>query len=260
MSFRFDTYPTVYYDSDIPEVSDPEELRQVRRWECALGYRVLGALGWGLTGAGHVTARDSILTDHFWVLGFGVPFSQARMSDLILMSPEGEVVDGPAGLGVNHAAYFIHQPILAARPDLVSAVHCHTPYGTPWSSNLEPFRALSQESCAFVFDQSMYRGEDLEVIDTGGGARIAAAMGETKLCILRNHGLLTAAESPGIAVGWFVLAEQVAEVHVKAPAGKAISEAAARQVAAALAEPLIGWRTFHWLARNFVPDPSVVGP
>ena len=71
-AFSFDSYPTIYYDSEIPEVSDPEELRAVRKWECALGYRVLAAMRWGHTGAGHVTARDPILTDHFWVLGFGV--------------------------------------------------------------------------------------------------------------------------------------------------------------------------------------------
>lgn len=258
MKSRFDSYPTIYYDSEIPEVHDHEELRAVRKWECALGYRILGAMGWGQTGAGHITARDPILTDHFWVLGFGVPFSGAKMADLILMSPDGDVIEGPPGLAVNHAAYFIHHPILAARPDVASAVHCHTPFGTPWSTHVEPFRALSQESCAFVFDQAVYEGEDLEVVDTAGGARIAAAMGDSKLCILRNHGLLTAGASPGIAVGWFVLAEQVAEVHIKAPAGKAISGSAARDVADALAEPLVGWRTFQWLARNLVPDPSVV--
>jgi len=258
MTFRFDSYPTIYYDSEIPEVTDLEELRAVRKWECALGYRILAGRRWVYTGAGHVSARDPILTDHFWVLGFGVPFSEARVQDLVLMSPEGEVVEGPSGLSVNHAAYFIHQPILAARPDIASAVHCHTPFGTPWSTYVEPFRALSQESCAFVFDQSLYEGEDLEVVDTSGGARIAAAMGGSKLCILRNHGLLTCGGSPGIAMGWFVLAEQVAEVHVKAPSGKAISDEGARDVAEALAAPLVGWRTFHWLARYFVPDPSVV--
>ena len=258
MSFAFDSYPTIHYDHTVPEASDLEELRAVRKWECALGYRVFAAMRWGQTGEGHITARDPILTDHFWVLGYGISFSAARVEDLILLSPDGDVVDGSARHGVNHAAYYIHYPILAARPELGSAAHTHTPFGTPWSSHAEPFRALSQESCCFIFDQSVYEGEDLEVIDTDGGARIAAAMGDAKLCILRNHGLLTAAESPAIAVGWFALAERVAEVHIKAPTGRAITESAAINVARTVAEPLVGWQTFQWLARNLVPDPSVV--
>ena len=91
-----------------------------------------------------------------------------------------------------------------------------------------------------------------------GGERIAAAMGTTKLCILRNHGLLTGGASPGEAVGWFVTAERVAEVHVKAPEAKPISDEAAKEVERTLGSADMGWRVFQWLARDLVPDPSVV--
>ena len=138
------------------------------------------------------------------------------------------------------------------------AAHTHTQFGTPWSANVKPFRAISQESCGFVYNQSLYLGEDLEVVSTDGGARIADAMGTTHLCILRNHGLLTGGASPGEAVGWFVLAERVAEVHVKAPEAVAISDDAAKEVAREYDAPGMGWRVFQWLARDLVPDPSVV--
>ena len=98
-----------------------------------------------------------------------------------------------------------------------SASHTHTAFGTPWSANVEPFRAISQESCAFVFDQALFDDEEVEVLSTDGGKRIAASLGESKLCILRNHGLLTVGRTVEESVGWFVMAERVAEVHVKAP-------------------------------------------
>ena len=60
----------------------------------------------------------------------------------------------------------------------------------------------------FVYDQSIYRGDDLEVATIGGGHAIAEAMGATRLCILRNHGLLTGGASPGEAVG------QIGRAHV----------------------------------------------
>lgn len=260
MALQLDRYPDITYDLEAPILDDLEELRQLRKWEAAIGYRIFAAMRWGQLGDGHVTARDPILTDHFWVLGYGIPFREATMDNLTLVGPDGSGVAGPVENGVNFAAFHIHWPILAARPDLGSAAHTHSQHGTPWSANVQPFRAISQESCAFVFDQSLYLGEDLEVVSLDGGRRIAEAMGDTKVCILRNHGLLTGGRSPAEAVGSFVSAERVAEVHVKAPNAVAISDEAAKEVALALAGPQAAWRAFQWAARDLVPDPSVVLP
>ena len=203
--------------------------RAHRKRMCALGYRIFGAMRWGMLGDGHISARDPELTDHFWLLDWGVPFAEATVHQLVLVGPGGEVkdADGNATGAVNTAGYYIHHPLLAARPDIVSASHTHTAFGTPWSANVEPFRALSQEACAFVFDQALFDDEEVEVLSIDGGKRIAAALGNRKFCILRNHGLLTVGRSVEESVGWFVMAERVAEVHVKAPNGRPISDEAA---------------------------------
>ena len=195
MALDLDRYPEITYDSSTPEFDDLEDLRLHRKWEVALGYRVFAKLRWGQLGDGHITARDPILTDHFWVLSYGVPFWAATVDNLSLVAPGGAVVDGPDSSSVNYAAYNIHWPILDARRELVSAAHTHTPYGTPWSANVKAFEPISQEACSLVFDQSIYPGEDLEVTSVTGGEAIARAMGDTKLCILRNHGLLTGGRS-----------------------------------------------------------------
>ncbi|MEP6298585.1 MAG: class II aldolase/adducin family protein, partial [Ilumatobacter sp.] len=109
---------------------------------------------------------------------------------------------------------------------------------------------LSQESCAFVFDQAMFDDEEVEVLSIDGGKRIAAAVGDAKLCILRNHGFLTVGTSVEAAVAWFVMAERVAEVHVKAPDGRAISDEAAHIAAATLSPEHAAWRVFQWLRRS----------
>lgn len=251
------------FDGVEPEgtVRDVAAERAHRRRICALGYRIFGAMRWGQLGDGHVSARDPELTDHFWLLDWGVPFTEATVDRLVLVGPGGDVKDAdgnPTG-AVNTAGYNIHAPILAARPDAVSAAHTHTQFGTPWAANVAPFRALSQESCGFVFDQSLFDDEEVEVLSVDGGKRIAAALGDTKLCILRNHGLLTVGQSVEAAVGWFVMAERVAEVHVKAPDGRPISDEAARVAASTLAPENVGWRVFQWLLRSTIPDPSVVG-
>jgi ribulose-5-phosphate 4-epimerase/fuculose-1-phosphate aldolase len=235
---------------DTPRSVDEE--RRHRLSTCAAGYRIFGAMRWGQLGDGHISARDPQLTDHFWMLDWGVAFARATIEDLVLVGPGGRVRDHNGDLtgAINTAGYNIHAPLLEARPDVISAAHTHTPYGTPWSANVEPFRAISQESCAFVFDQALFDDEEVEVLSYDGGKRIAAAVGGAKLCILRNHGLLTVGGSVEEAVGWFAMAERVAEVHVKAPGGKAISDEAAALAASTLGTRHAGWRLFQWLRVN----------
>jgi ribulose-5-phosphate 4-epimerase/fuculose-1-phosphate aldolase len=247
-----DHYPPFHgVDAYGVERSVAEE-RAHRKHVVARGYRIFAAMRWGQLGDGHVTARDPEKLDHFWVLDYGVTFADATPDRLVLVGPDGRVTDdkGNETGGVNTAGYNIHAPLYAARPDVMGAAHTHTQFGTPWSANVEPFRALSQESCAFVFDQAMFDDEEVEVLSIEGGHRIAAALGHNKLVILRNHGLLTVGRTVESAISWFVTAERVAEVHVKAPNGKAISDEAAKVAASTLQPDHVAWRTFHWIDRS----------
>ena len=241
-------------------VRDMAAERAHRKRMCAIGYRIFGAMRWGQLGDGHISARDPEFTDHFWLLDWAVPFREATVDQLVLVGPSGDVKyeHGEQTGAVNTAGYNIHAPLLALRSDCVSAAHTHTQYGTPWSANVAPFRAISQESCAFVFDQAIFDDDEVEVLTIDGGKRIGAALGNAKLCILRNHGLLTVGQTVESAVGWFVMAERVAEVHVKAPNGCAISDKAAAVAASTLAPDETGWRLFQWLQRDLVPDTTIV--
>ena len=253
-------YPTFPGVEPFGSQRSVEAERAHRKRMCALSYRIFGALRWGQLGDGHVSARDPELTDHFWLLDWAVPFRSATVDQLVLVGPDGRVMDsnGNATGAVSTAGYNIHSPLLAARPDVVSAAHTHTGFGTPWSANVSPFRALSQESCAFVFDQAMFDDEEVEVLSVDGGKRIAAAIGDKKFCILRNHGSLTVGGSVEEAVGWFVMSERVAEVHVKAPNGVPISDEAAAVAAVSMQPAATGWRVFQWLLRDLIVDPTVV--
>ena len=43
-----------------PEFDTAEEVRTHRKDRLAVGYRILGALGWGALGDGHISARDPL--------------------------------------------------------------------------------------------------------------------------------------------------------------------------------------------------------
>ena len=111
-----------------------EEVRQERKVAVALGYRIFGALRWGDMGDGHISARDPEREDCFWMLRYGVPYHKARVSDLVMVDSDGQVAEGKGP--INRAAYFIHHPILMARPEAVR----------PSSSSMAPASGRSTPS------------------------------------------------------------------------------------------------------------------
>lgn len=234
----------------------PAEIRERRMREVALGYRLLASQRWGDTGDGHVSARDPEQTDCFWLLRYGVPFHEATVADLVLVGPEGEVVEGEGS--INMAAYHIHHPILMARPELVSATHVHTGWGTPFAAERRPVLPITQESCIFFEDHALFDDEEVQVQDTDGGRRIAEALGPNRAVILANHGLLTVGESVAESVGSFVLLERVCEAQMKARDAKPISAEAARYAKADLIRYGAGRIPFQSLVARHVGDPSVV--
>jgi ribulose-5-phosphate 4-epimerase/fuculose-1-phosphate aldolase len=227
--------------------------RQRRQADVVAGYRIFGSYGWGEVGAGHISARDPEHTDSFWLLRYGVSFHRATLADLVLVGPDGSAVSGSPDdqISINHAAYCIHQPIHHARPDVVSVAHTHTGYGTPFASLVRPLRAVSQEACAFHGDQALFDGEELDIVDVQTGAKLAAALGQTRLLILGNHGLLTACATVGQAIGFFVMAERAAEVEVKVgDRARVVSDEAAAKVYASVGTPQIGDDVFRWLRKS----------
>lgn len=237
-------------DAGEPIISDSAELRAHRKRRLALAYRVFGAMGWGALGDGHISARDPDRPDCFWLGRYGVPFRFMTTDDLVLVHPDGTVEGGGR---INMAASYIHGPLHEARPDVVSAAHCHTPYGTPFSALVTTLAPISQEACAFFGDHEIFDDEEVNIGSTDGGKRIAAAIGGARAAILRNHGLLTVGGSIDSAVGYFLMMERSAEVQVKARDAKPIGADAARRVHDMFDE-LAAWQVFQWAQRTYVPD------
>jgi ribulose-5-phosphate 4-epimerase/fuculose-1-phosphate aldolase len=233
-----------------------EEIRARRKRDVALGYRLLAAQRWGDLGDGHISARDPERTDCFWILKYGVSYHAARLSDLVLLDANGELVEGEGP--INIAAYYIHQPLLASRPDVVSACHVHTGWGTPFSAECRPIEPITQEACIFFEDHAIFDDEEVQVQSTAAGQRIADAIGPHRAVILRNHGLLTVGTSVSEAVGSFVTLERVAESHMKARDARPLSAEAARFAKQDLIKYGAGRPGFYAMIDRHIGDPSIV--
>src|SRR3954471_11750707 len=102
----------------LPTFDSVEEERLHRKQRLAAAFRLFGKFGFEEGIAGHITARDPEDPETFWVNPFAVAFSHIRVSDLIRVNSQGEVVDG--NRPVNAAAFAIHSQIHQARPDVIS--------------------------------------------------------------------------------------------------------------------------------------------
>ena len=200
----------------LPTFDTMEEERLHRKQRLAASFRLFGRFGFDEGVAGHITARDPELLDHFWVNPFGMSFSMISVSDLILVNHEGTVVEGDAL--VNGAAFAIHSQIHAARPDVIAAAHAHSVNGKAWSSLRRTLDPLTQDACAFYEDHALFDDYTGVVLDPEEGKRIAHALAGNKAAILSNHGLLTVGHSVDEAVWWFITIERTCQAQLLAEA------------------------------------------
>jgi ribulose-5-phosphate 4-epimerase/fuculose-1-phosphate aldolase len=199
-----------------PKFSSVEDERRHRKQRLAAAFRIFGAFGFDEGTAGHITARDPELTDHFWVNPLGMNFKHIRVKDLLLVNEDGEVVEGDWPL--NKAAFVIHSAIHAARPDVVAAAHSHSPNGKAWSSLRRTLDPITQDACAFYEDHAIFDDYTGAVFELEEGKRIAHALGARKAAILANHGLLTVGRSVDEAAWWFITMERTCQVQLLAEA------------------------------------------
>jgi len=230
-----------------PTFDNVEDERRHRKQRLAAAFRLFGQFGFDEGIAGHITARDPELLDHFWVNPLGMGFRQVRVKDLILVNDRGEVVDGNWPL--NAAAFAIHSQVHAARPDVVAAAHAHSLHGKAWSSLRRTLDPLTQDACAFFGDHSLFDDFTGVVLDPEEGKRIAHALGGHKAVILANHGLLTVGQtSVDEAAWWFIAMERTCQAQLLAEAaGKPvlIEPGRAEKTAQQVGPPMAGWRAFQ---------------
>ena len=245
----------------IPQPEGVEEIRQDRKNKLAAALRLFGKFGFDEGVAGHITVRDPELTDHFWVNPMGKSFKQMKVSDLLLVSHTGEVVEG-SGL-LNGAAFTIHSQIHMANPAVTAAAHSHSVYGKAFSALGRKLDPLTQDSCAFYEDHVVFDDFSGVVLDNSEGERIAAALDGRKAAILQNHGLLTVGDTLDAAAWWYITMERSCQAQLLAEAAgkpQLIDPEVARQTRETVGSPLAGWFSFQPLYDVIVEEqPELLG-
>jgi len=205
-----------------PVFDSPSEERDWLKFRLAQAFRIFGKQGYNEGVAGHITVRDPIKTDCFWVNPFGLHFCLIQPEDLLLVDHAGKIQEesGPRRM-LNTAAYMIHAAIHTARPDVLCAAHTHSIHGKAFSTLGINLDMLNQDACAFHDDVVLYQQFNGIVLDKDEGINIAKALGPKKAAILQNHGLLVATSSIEATVFFYIALERSCQAQLMADAAAA---------------------------------------
>jgi ribulose-5-phosphate 4-epimerase/fuculose-1-phosphate aldolase len=210
---------TVLPDAPPPAYSCETEWQA--RVDLAACYRLLAHFGMQDTIFGHATARVPGSPGEFLINPFGQLYDEITASSLVKIDHEGHALGRSAP--VNAAGFVIHSAIHAARPDVDCVIHTHTRAGVALSCLEEGVLPINQFALEFAGHIAYHDYEGI-ALDLDERERLVRDLGSSNALVLRNHGMLTAAQTiPGAFYLFFYL-EQTAKVQldVMASGGKIV--------------------------------------
>ncbi|OAX81075.1 hypothetical protein ACJ72_04588 [Emergomyces africanus] len=171
---------------DIPTFESKEQEQKWAKNHMAGAFRIFAKLGFADGASGHISLRDPVKSDCFWINPYANHFACITVADLILVNHNGAPLTATEHK-VNAAGFIIHSSIHRARPDLNAVCHMHSPYGRAWSTFGKGIEMLNQDSCMFYDDLAVYEGFGGIVLAKEEGENISRALGNKNNLILQNH-------------------------------------------------------------------------
>jgi len=228
-----------YKSTPIRERVSKEEWQM--RVDLAAAYQLASIYKWSDLIYTHFSARLPG-TEEFLINPYGMMFDEITASNLVKIDWEGKIIDDPLGMGVNQAGFVIHSCVHAARPEINCVIHTHTRAGVAVSAMKCGLLPISQHAMLVQADITYHDYEGVALYKEEQ-ARMGADLGKTsKAMILRNHGLLTLAETVREAFELMYYLDCACQIQVDALAGgmenvQLITQQAARTAAAQFVRP-----------------------
>ncbi len=207
--------------------ADPALIRSVKgqvtadewavRVDLAAAYRAVAMYGWDDLVFTHISARVPGPGHHFLINPYGMMFEEITASSLVKIDLHGEkVMQSP--FEINPAGFTIHSAVHEARDDAKCVMHLHTVEGVGVSCQKGGLLPLSQQSL-FPLSSLAYHDYEGVALNPDEKARLVKDLGDKHNLILRNHGLLTCAESVADAFLYMYILQKACEVQLRAQSG-----------------------------------------
>lgn len=155
--------------------------------------------------------------EQFLINPYGLFFDEITASSLIKIDMGGNVLsetDHP----VNRAGFVIHGAIHEAREDVACILHTHTRAGVAISAQKNGLLPISQQASLVLGSLAYHDYEGIAVYEEER-ERLQKDLGDSQYFILKNHGLLTAANSVEEAFWSMYILETACQIQIAAQSG-----------------------------------------
>ncbi|KAM9936672.1 hypothetical protein OXX80_003775 [Metschnikowia pulcherrima] len=199
-----------------PKFTDKFEERKWMLEHTSAAFRVFARFGYSEGEAGHISIRDPVDPNTFFINPLGVHFAMITPADLVHVDRKGNILPDGNQAAINAAGFAIHSSLHEARPDINAACHAHSIYGKAYSTFGVPLEMINQDACVFYNTQGVYKNFGGVAIEGDEGKEIAEAAAGARAVILQNHGLLTMGKTVDEAAYLFTLMEKSCQVQLLA--------------------------------------------
>jgi ribulose-5-phosphate 4-epimerase/fuculose-1-phosphate aldolase len=180
----------------------------------------------------HFTVTVPGMQDRYLILPFGLHWSEARASDMIVFDESGATLEGEGVCELS--AQCIHAPIHRITGARV-VLHTHQPWALALNMLKENRLLPANQTAAFFHGHIAYDDTYAGTADTlEEGERLARLMGDGCVMFMKNHGVLVVGDTVAQAYRRIYMLERVCRTQVLAMGtGRALevlSEAIVRQV------------------------------
>lgn len=182
------------------------------RVDLAAAYRLVDMFGWSDLLGTHISVRVPDAKDQFLINPYGLLFEEITASSLVKVDEEGNVLS-ETEYDVNPAGFVIHSAVHMALPDIACVLHTHTPAGTGVATQKNGILPLTQHSLAVIAATAYHDYEGIAT-DPDERERIVRDLGDNRVLVLRNHGLLTVGRTVAEAFVWMYRAERACRMQL----------------------------------------------
>ena len=183
------------------------------RVDLAAMFRLTNMFGWDDTVWNHITARAPGTEHTFFMHEMGLLYEEVKASNLIKVDENGKVLEGPEK--ANTAGFIIHSAIHLNHPNAKFVFHAHPPSALAATALKDGIPHLVQDSSMLYGKVGYHEWEGLS-INKDERKNIAKNMGDNKVLIMKNHGMLTVGATAGEAFMNMYYAVRMCEVAVQA--------------------------------------------
>ncbi|MFC4698959.1 class II aldolase/adducin family protein [Glaciecola siphonariae] len=184
------------------------------RVDLAACYRIVAHYGWDDLIFTHISARVPGPEHHFLINPYGMMFEEVTASSLVKVDLHGNKVM-ESEYDINPAGFTIHSAVHEARDDAQCVMHLHTTAGIAVSVQEQGLLPYSQQSL-FALSSLSYHDYEGVALNPDEKTRLVADLGATRFMILRNHGLLTCADSVADAFLAMFILQRSCEIQIQA--------------------------------------------